>query len=106
MKLSQPFPNPVLANTEGINEYDTDVDTCCLGKNFRALWGMKSSTQDFRNHVGDCVEHMWYTLCLADPNLWTRKSKMDNGIGYYEYLLLYVKEFSIPLFWGEYLKLS
>ncbi len=36
----------------------------------RALYGMKSSCRDFRNHLRDCMDHMGYTSCLADPDLW------------------------------------
>ena len=58
----------------------------------RALYGMKSSGRDFRNHLRDCMEHLGYTSCLADPDLWLRRAKMDSGEDYYEYVLLYVDD--------------
>ena len=58
----------------------------------RALYGMKSSARDFRNHLRDCMEHMGYESCLADPDLWMREAKLDNGTEYYEYILLYVDD--------------
>ena len=58
----------------------------------RALYGMKSSGRDFRNHLRDCMGHMGYESCLADPDLWMRVSKLDNGTEYYEYILLYVDD--------------
>ena len=33
----------------------------------RVLYGMKSSGRDFRNHLRDCIDHMGYQSCLADP---------------------------------------
>ena len=35
----------------------------------RALYGMKSSGRDFRNHLRDCMDHLGYPSCLADPDL-------------------------------------
>ena len=58
----------------------------------RALYGMKSSGRDFRNHLRDCMDHMGYKSCLADPDLWMRPAKKDNGTEYYEYILLYVDD--------------
>ena len=58
----------------------------------RALYCMKSSARDFRNLLRDCMDHMGYQSCLADPDLWMRVSKMDNGLDYYEYVLLYVDD--------------
>ena len=38
------------------------------------------------------MEHMVYSSCLADPDLWMREAKLDNGTDYYEYILLYVDD--------------
>ena len=35
---------------------------------------------------------MGYTSCLADPDLWLRVSKLDNGREYYEYIILYMDD--------------
>ena len=58
----------------------------------RALYGTKSSGRDFRNHLRDCMDHMGYTSCLGDPDVWMREAVMDNGTPYYEYMLLYVDD--------------
>ena len=58
----------------------------------RALYGTKSSGQDFRNHFHDCMDHMRYNSCLGDPDVWMRETMMDNGTHYYEYMLLYVDD--------------
>ena len=34
----------------------------------RALYGGKSSGKDFRDHLHDCMEHLGYESCLADPH--------------------------------------
>ena len=35
----------------------------------RALYDMKSSGRDFRNHLRDCMEHLSYTSCRDEPDL-------------------------------------
>ena len=58
----------------------------------RALYGMKSSGRDFRNHLRDCMEHLGYTSWRTDPDFWMRKAVRSNGQSYYKYLLLYVDD--------------
>ena len=58
----------------------------------RALYGTKSAGRDFRSHLRDCMDHLGYTSCKADPDLWLRMAKRDNGENYYEYMLLYVDD--------------
>ena len=60
----------------------------------RALYGNKAAGADFRNHLRECMKHLGYESCLADPDLWMRMAKKDNGDSYYEYLLLYVDDAS------------
>ena len=58
----------------------------------RALCGMKSAGRDFRNHLRDCMDHLGYTPCRADPDMWMRLAKHRTGEEYYEYALLYVDD--------------
>ena len=58
----------------------------------RALYGTKCAGRDFRNHLRDCMSHLGYNSCLADPDLWMRKSVNSKGQEYYEYMLLYVDD--------------
>ena len=39
------------------------------------------------------MEHLGYTSCRADPDLWMRKAVRSNVKSYYEYLLLYVNDY-------------
>ena len=57
----------------------------------RALYGTKTASRDFRNHLRDCMDHLGYQSCRADPDLWMRVAN-DGGIDYYEYMLLYVDD--------------
>ncbi len=34
----------------------------------RALYGLKSASASFRNHLADCMTHLGFTPCLADPD--------------------------------------
>ena len=56
------------------------------------LYGMKSSSRDFRNHLRDCMDHMGYKSCLVDPDLWMIPTKLDNRTESFEYILLYVDD--------------
>ena len=59
----------------------------------RALYGNKAAGRDFRNHLRSCMEHLGYSSCLADPDLWMRKAyKVETGEPYWEYTLLYVDD--------------
>jgi len=58
----------------------------------RALYGGKSSGKDFRDHLRDCMEHLGYESCLADPDVWMRQNEMDDGTRYWEYMLLYTDD--------------
>ena len=58
----------------------------------RALYGLPGAGRDFRNHLRDCMRHLGYDSCLADPDVWMRKGKKDSGEEYWEYMLLYVDD--------------
>eukprot|EP00804_Cyclotella_cryptica_P021438 CCRYP_005781-RA/>CCRYP_005781-RA protein AED:0.29 eAED:0.29 QI:0/0/0/1/1/1/3/0/397 len=50
----------------------------------RALYGLKSAGASFRHHLADCMKHLGYTPCLADPDLWMNPEvRPDNGVAYY-----------------------
>ena len=53
---------------------------------------MKPSGPDFRNHLRNCMEHLGYTSCRADSDLWMRSAVRSNGQSYYGYLLFYVDD--------------
>ena len=53
---------------------------------------MKSSGRDFRNHLRDCMEHLGYTSCRANPYFCMRNAMQSNEESYYEYLFLYIKD--------------
>ena len=58
----------------------------------RALYGGKVAGANFRNHLRDCMEHLGYESCLADPDLWMKICEKPNGDRYWHYVLLYVDE--------------
>ncbi len=62
----------------------------------RALYGLKSAGQAFREHLADCMHSLGYKSCLADPDLWykacTRKGDHGNIESYYSYMLVYVDD--------------
>jgi hypothetical protein len=59
----------------------------------RSLYGLKSAGASFRNHLADCMRHLGYLPCLADPDLWYKSEvRPDDGFKYYAYVLLYVDD--------------
>ncbi len=58
----------------------------------RALYGLKSAGASFRNHLADCMYHIGFTPCLADPDLWMKATTREDGLEYYAYVLLYVDD--------------
>ena len=59
----------------------------------RSLYGLKTSGAAFRNHLADCMRHLGYSPCLADPDLWIKPSiRPDDGAEYYSYILCYVDD--------------
>ena len=58
----------------------------------RALYGGKSAGKDFRNHLRECMRHLRFTSCPADPDVWMRPAIHSDGSKHYEYILLYVDD--------------
>ena len=58
----------------------------------RALYGGKAAGRDFRNHLRNCMNHLQYKSCEADPDVWLRPAIKPNGEKVYEYILLYVDD--------------
>jgi hypothetical protein len=59
----------------------------------RSLYGLKSSGASFRNHLADCMRHLGWQSCLADPDVWIKSEvRPSDGFKYYAYALLYVDD--------------
>jgi hypothetical protein len=59
----------------------------------RALYGLKGSGASYRNHISDCMWHLGYEPCKADPDLWMKpKTRPEDGFEYYSYVLIYVDD--------------
>ena len=58
----------------------------------RALYGGKTAGRDFRNHLRECMRHLRFVSCLADPDIWMRKNTKPGGEPYWEYVLLYTDD--------------
>ena len=60
----------------------------------RALDGLASSGASFRNHPANCMCHLGYKFCLADPDLWYKPEvREEDKFKYYSYVLLYVDNY-------------
>ena len=58
-----------------------------------ALYGLTSAGASFRNHLTDCMHHLGYHSCLADPDLWYKPMvSPDDNFKYYSYVPLYVDD--------------
>ena len=63
----------------------------------RALYGGKTAGKDFRDHLRDCMKHLGFETCLADPDVWMRPTVLVNGDEVYEYVLLYTDDCLVVL---------
>jgi hypothetical protein len=44
-----------------------------------ALYGLKSAGASFCSHLADCMRHMGFTPCLADPDLWMMATESPDS---------------------------
>ena len=59
----------------------------------RALYGLGSSGASFRNYLADCMCHLGYKSCLADPDLWYKPEvRGEDNYKYCAYVLLFVDD--------------
>ena len=57
------------------------------------LYGLTSAEASFRNHLAECMCHLGYHSCLADPDLWYKPMVCpEDNFKYYSYALLYVDD--------------
>ena len=62
----------------------------------RALYGLKSSALNWRNHLADMLTNtLKFKSTLADPDVWIKLMKKQNGEEYYAYILIYVDDILI-----------
>lgn len=57
-----------------------------------AVYGGCCAGRDYWLHLRSCMEFLGFGPCKADPDLWMRLTKRDNGSEFYEYCLLYVDD--------------
>ena len=56
----------------------------------RSLYGLKSAGAAFRQHLADCMKHLGWDSCKADPDVWFKaETRQEDGYKYYAYALLY-----------------
>jgi len=58
----------------------------------RALYGLKSSSAAWRADLARVLREMNFDSTLADPDVWIRKARRENGDDYYEMVLVYVDD--------------
>jgi hypothetical protein len=58
-----------------------------------ALYGLRSAGTAFHAHLADCIRHLGYTSCPADPDLWYKEEKQpETWVSYNSYILIYVDD--------------
>jgi hypothetical protein len=58
----------------------------------RALYGLKSSGAAWRTMFAETLKEMGFEPTLADPDVYRRRARKQNGMEYYELLLVYVDD--------------
>ena len=72
-------------------EWKADEGKCILI--VCALYGLKSSALQWRNHLADIIgNQLGFTSSLADPDVWYKKMMNDRNELYYAYILVYVDD--------------
>ena len=61
----------------------------------RALYGLKTSANAWRNHLCTTLKDMGFQFSLADNDVWLRKDIRSDGTNYYTYILVYVDDILI-----------
>jgi hypothetical protein len=59
----------------------------------RALYGLKSASVAFRNHLAECMKHWGWSPCRVDRDLWMKaETRPDDGVLYWAYILIYTDD--------------
>ena len=59
----------------------------------RNIYGLKYDGSEFRNHLEDCIKHMVYMTCIADPDISMKPIvRPDDDFEYCVYIIIYVYE--------------
>ena len=59
----------------------------------RALYGLKSAGNSWRNHFAICIrEDLGYKPTVADPDVYLKPETKPDGTKYYSYLIVYVDD--------------
>jgi hypothetical protein len=59
------------------------------------LYSLKSAGAAFHAHLADCMQHLGYTSCPANLDMWYKEVKRPiTGVSYYSYILIYVDDIS------------
>ena len=72
------------------SEFGADEGRIALIK--RALYGGKTAGTDYWRHMRSYMDHIGFTSCKGDPDVWMRPAQKDNGDDYYEYVCLYTDD--------------
>ena len=58
----------------------------------RSLYGLRASGNSYRYHLATCLQHLGYSPCQADPDIWYKAETRPDDTTYYSYLLVYVDD--------------
>jgi hypothetical protein len=67
----------------------------------RTLYGGKTAGHNFCNHLQECMAHLGFKPCCADPDVWMRPAMKPDGHHYFECVLLYTDECLVISHRGE-----
>ena len=71
-------------------EFGSDQGTVMVIK--KALYGLKTSGASWRSKISETLVNLGYTNTIADPDVWRRPGKDNNGNEFYELVLVYVDD--------------
>jgi len=71
-------------------EFGSDEGTVMLIT--RALYGLKSSGAAWRAKLAETLQDLYFRSTKADPDMWLREAKTEDGREYYEMVMVYVDD--------------
>ena len=63
-----------------------------IGVIVKALYGLRSSGYAWHAHMAETLREMGFEMCVADNDVWMRPATTEDGIEYYEYVLIHTDD--------------
>ena len=63
----------------------------------KALYGLRTSGKQWHIRFSECLRHMGFEACKAEPDIWMRPATNKHGEDVYEYIAVYVDDLMLAM---------